>query len=150
MSKFNPSDYPKFRKHHGTHNSIKGLASEKASTLQLNYGLKIRDSVRLEPKTLESVQKILSKSFGKTCFFRIRPFAHTPITKKPLAVRMGGGAGDPVTWGANLKPGFILCEVDGPNRALIKQTLEIIGKKLPCSTRFIERQSFCKKGGEDA
>jgi large subunit ribosomal protein L16 len=80
---------------------------------------------------------------GKDYVIHFRVFAHRPVTKKPLAVRMGGGVGAPESWECIVKAGTILVEVDGSNKELIVKTLNQASQKLPCSTKVVSKQ-----GGE--
>jgi large subunit ribosomal protein L16 len=95
------------------------------------------EPVRLTPNQLEAVRKVLVNILGKTYIIISRVFAHMPITKKPLAVRMGGGAGEPVSWAALVKPGAVLLEIDGSDKNLIIKALNAAAHKLPCKTKII-------------
>ena len=47
----------------------------------------------------------------------IRLFPDKPITKKPAETRMGKGKGAPEQWVAVIRPGKILFEMEGVDRA---------------------------------
>lgn len=144
MAKFNPSDYPKFRKQHkGYGGKIVGLCTEKNSELAFcNYGLKAVTAGKVTPSQLEAIRQMIVKGLGKEYLVRFRIFAHTPRTKKPLAVRMGGGVGAVEDWIAIVKPGQIIVEVDGPNNDLICQVLNTLSNKLSCLTKVVCRHGF--------
>jgi large subunit ribosomal protein L16 len=64
-------------------------------------------------------------------------FPDTPITKKPLEVRMGKGKGAPEYFVAVVKPGRILFEVSGVTFDVAKEALRLAAQKLPVRTKFI-------------
>ena len=47
----------------------------------------------------------------------INIYPDRPLTKKPAETRMGSGKGSPEWWVANVKPGRVLFELAGPERA---------------------------------
>jgi large subunit ribosomal protein L16 len=58
---------------------------------------------------------------------------------------MGKGKGDPVGWCAVVKPGRILFEISGVDRAKAEEIQRLVDHKLPIKTRLRER---LKLGGE--
>jgi large subunit ribosomal protein L16 len=69
----------------------------------------------------------------------IRIFPDKPITKKPAEVRMGKGKGPHEGWGAVVKPGMVLYEMEGISRDLAMEALRLASYKLSIKTRFVER-----------
>ena len=67
----------------------------------------------------------------------IRIFPDKPATKKPAETRMGSGKGAPDHWVAVVKPGRILFEMAGVDRASAVEAMRLAGHKLPVATRFI-------------
>jgi large subunit ribosomal protein L16 len=70
----------------------------------------------------------------------IRIFPDKPVTKKPAEVRMGSGKGAPDHWVAVVKPGRILFELAGVDRALAKEAMRLASYKLPIKTKFLSRE----------
>ncbi|RMF22907.1 MAG: 50S ribosomal protein L16, partial [Deltaproteobacteria bacterium] len=68
-------------------------------------------------------------------------FPDLSYTKKPAEVRMGKGKGSPEGWCAPVKPGRMLFEMEGVSPAMAREALRLAAQKLPCSTRFCERES---------
>ena len=52
---------------------------------------------------------------------------------------MGKGKGAIEYWGARVKPGRIMFEMDGVPLALAKEAFELAAAKLPIATRFVTR-----------
>ena len=70
----------------------------------------------------------------------IRVFPDMPFTKKPAETRMGKGKGNPEYWVAVVKPGRVLFEIAGADRALATEALRLAGSKLPIDVRVVARQ----------
>jgi large subunit ribosomal protein L16 len=70
----------------------------------------------------------------------IRIFPDKPYTKKPAETRMGKGKGNPEYWVAVVKPGRVLFEIAGADRALALAALRLAGSKLPIATRIVARR----------
>jgi large subunit ribosomal protein L16 len=70
----------------------------------------------------------------------IRIFPHTPVTRKPLDVKMGSGKGNPEFFVAKVKPGTILFEMQGISEAVAREAMRLAAHKLPIKTKFIVRE----------
>ena len=71
----------------------------------------------------------------------IRIFPDKPFTKKPAETRMGKGKGNPEYWVAPVKPGTVMFELGGVDRAIAEEAMKRAGSKLPIKTRFLARES---------
>jgi len=71
----------------------------------------------------------------------IRIFPDKPITKKPAETRMGKGKGNPEYWVAPVKPGTVMFELGGVDRATAEEAMRRAGSKLPIKTRFLARET---------
>ena len=80
----------------------------------------------------------------------INVFPDKPVTKKPAEVRMGSGKGAPDHWVAVVRPGRVVLEVGGVDRALAKEALRLAAYKLPIKTRFIAREEAVADEGHAA
>jgi large subunit ribosomal protein L16 len=58
-----------------------------------NIGIKALKAYRLAFRPIEAVRRIIARKLKKKSRIWIRPFPHTPLTKKPDEVRMGKGKG---------------------------------------------------------
>ena len=72
----------------------------------------------------------------------IRIFPDKPVTKKPAETRMGSGKGSPEFWVAVVKPGRVLFELGGINRALAAEAMKLAAHKLAIKTRFVTRIDY--------
>ena len=70
----------------------------------------------------------------------IRVFPDTPITSKPLEVRMGKGKGNVEYWIAKVQPGRVLYEMNGVSEELAREAFELAAAKLPFKTVFVTKQ----------
>ena len=70
----------------------------------------------------------------------IRIFPHTPVTSKPLGLKMGGGKGSPEYYVAKVKKGTMLFEMSGVNEDIAREAMRLAGHKLPVKTRFVKRE----------
>ena len=103
------------------------------------FGLMSLQSGRLTNRQIESSRIAISRSVKRTGKMWIRVFPDRPITKKPLATRMGSGAGNVEFWIAAIRPGRILFEIAGVSREIAKEAFRLASHKLPFKTRFLER-----------
>ena len=69
----------------------------------------------------------------------IRIFPDKPITKKPAETRMGKGKGSPELWVCVIKPGRMIFEMEGVDRAVAKEAFRLAAHKIAISTQFVER-----------
>lgn len=100
-------------------------------------GLKVLSSYRLNSKQLVALFNGLKKKIKKKGKLIISVFPQTPITKKPIEVRMGKGKGNVSHWVSKVKPGNILCEISTPNVIFAKKILNYARFKLPIKTKII-------------
>ena len=66
-------------------------------------------------------------------------FPDKPVTKKPAETRMGKGKGNPELWVVVIKPGRMIFEMEGVDRAVAKEAFRLAAHKLPLPTEFCER-----------
>lgn len=102
-----------------------------------SIGLKAISYARLSSKQIEALRQTISKFVKKSGRVVINAFPSTPITKKPIEVRMGKGKGNVDHWVFKVKPGFVLCEIVTDNIDLALTSLEVVQKKLNMKTKII-------------
>src|SRR3954469_23477789 len=91
-------------------------------------------------------RQIEAPRIARTRFMRrgekvwIRLFPKKPITKKPAETRMGKGKGAPEQWVAVVRPGKILFEMEGVDRATAGAAMRLAAHKLAIKTKFIGRE----------
>ncbi len=72
----------------------------------------------------------------------IKIFPHTPVTKKPQDVKMGGGKGSPEYFAAKVKAGHVLFEMGGISEEQAREAMRLAAHKLPVKTRFIVKEGL--------
>ena len=70
----------------------------------------------------------------------IRIFPHMILTKKPLAVRMGGGKGSPDGYVAVVKRGTVMFEIGGVSEEIARESFRLASHKLPILTKIIKKE----------
>ncbi len=114
-----------------------------------DYGLQAMEPCWMTARQLEAARRAVVHHFKRGGKVWIRVFPDKPVTKKPAEVRMGSGKGAPDHWVAVVRPGRILFEVGGVDRALAREALRLAAYKLPIKTKFISREGE-GGGGEGA
>jgi large subunit ribosomal protein L16 len=82
-------------------------------------------------------ERSLSKKIKKQGRVKVNIFPDTPISKKPIEVRMGKGKGNVDHWVFKVKPGFILFEVETSSISTAIKALEAGQIRLPIKTKII-------------
>jgi large subunit ribosomal protein L16 len=101
-----------------------------------SYGLKAIEHGRVSSKQIETMYQSLNKFLKKRGKIFIKIFPHTPITSKPIEVRMGKGKGNVDFWVSKVKAGVCLCEVETNFKSLALKALNQIKAKLPIKTKI--------------
>jgi large subunit ribosomal protein L16 len=130
----------KFRKMHKgrIHGEAKG-----GSDLNFgSYGLKAIEPERVTSRQIEAARRAMTRHMKRQGRVWIRIFPDTPISAKPIEVRMGKGKGSIDRWAAKVKPGRILFEIDGVNDIVAREALRLAAMKLPVKTRTVVREDW--------
>ena len=101
------------------------------------YGLKALESGRVTARQIEATRRAITRKMKRRGRVWIRVFPATPITGKPVEVRMGKGKGNVDYWVCPVRQGKILYEVGGISRDTAMQALKAGAAKLPLLTRII-------------
>ena len=100
-------------------------------------GLKALASGRLTSKQIESVRQCISKIIKKQGRVKINVFPDTPISKKPIEVRMGKGKGAVDHWVFKVRAGSVLYEIETSFISLGIKALEAGQIRLPLRSKII-------------
>ena len=100
--------------------------------------------VSLEPflltnRQIEAARVALNRKIKRGGKLWVRVFPDKPYTKKPAEPRRGKGNGAPEYWVAVVKPGTIIFELAGIDKALAEEAMHLAGSKLPFKTKFAEQ-----------
>ena len=104
-----------------------------------SYGLKAIEPERVTSRQIEAARKAITRNLKRAGKMWIRIFPDVPVSKKPAEVRMGKGKGANEYWACRIKPGRIMCEVDGVNINDAKRAMTLAAAKLPIKCKFVER-----------
>jgi len=91
-------------------------------------------------KSIETARIALTRHIKRGGRVWIRVFPDKPFTKKPAETRMGKGKGGPEGWTAVVRPGRILFEMEGVDRATAHEAMRLAAHKLPVKTIVVERE----------
>ena len=116
---------------------IKGMESKSINLTVGTYGLKALESGRVTARQIEATRRAITRKMKRRGRVWIRVFPATPITSKPVEVRMGKGKGNVDYWVCPVRQGKILYEVGGISRDTAMQALKAGAAKLPLLTRII-------------
>ena len=107
-----------------------------------SFGIKSLEAGWITARQLEAARVAVTRAMKREGQVWIRIFPDKPITQKPAEVRMGKGKGAPEYWVAVVKPGTILFEAGGVNRATAYEALKLADGKLPMKTKFVVRRDY--------
>ena len=128
----------KYRKQHKGRNT--GLALRGNAVSFADFALKAVGRGRLTARQIEAARRAMTRHIKRGGRIWIRVFPDKPITEKPIQVRMGGSEGSVEYYVAEIKPGKILCEMDGVAESLAREAFALAAAKLPIPTVFVTRQ----------
>lgn len=105
-----------------------------------DYGLQAQGNERITSRQIEASRQAMTRYIKRGGKIWIRIFPHTPVTRKPLDVKMGSGKGNPEFFVAKVKAGTILFEMKGVDEAVAREAMRLAGHKLPIKTKFVVRE----------
>lgn len=121
---------------------VKGMATRGHTISFGSFGLKALEPGQLTARQLEAARVAVTRAMKREGQVWIRVFPDKPVTRKPAEVRMGKGKGAPEFWVAAVKPGTILFEAGGVNRATALEALMLADGKLPIRTKFVVANDY--------
>lgn len=105
-----------------------------------DFALQSQENERITSRQIESARQAMTRYIKRGGKIWIRIFPHTPVTKKPQDVKMGGGKGNPEYFAAKVKAGTVLFEMKGVNEEVAREAMRLAAHKLPVKTKFIKRE----------
>jgi large subunit ribosomal protein L16 len=127
----------KYRKQHRGHRRGKAMSGNTVAFGE--FGLQAQESAWIDSRQIESARIAMTRHIKRGGQVWIRVFPDKPVTAKPAETRMGSGKGAPDHWVAVIKPGRILFEIGGVDRATASEALRLASHKLPIDVKFVER-----------
>jgi len=105
-----------------------------------DYGLQAQGNERITSRQIEAARQAMTRYIKRGGKIWIRIFPHTPVTRKPLGLKMGGGKGTPEFFVAKVKAGTVMFEMKGVPEDVAREAMRLAGHKLPIKTKFIQRE----------
>lgn len=118
---------------------IKGNAKGGYSIAFGSFGLKALEPERVTARQIEATRRAVTREMKRQGKVWIRVFPDTPVSAKPIEVRMGKGKGSIDRWVARVQPGRILFEIDGVADEIALEALRLGAAKLPIKTKIVRR-----------
>ena len=113
----------------------------RGSTLSFgDFGLKVLEPGWITDRQIEASRVAMTRFVKRGGKIWIRVFPDKPVTKKPAETRMGKGKGAPEEWVAVIRPGKILFEMEGVDRATALAAMRLAAHKLSIKTKFVGRE----------
>ena len=128
----------KYRKQMKGRNRGLALTGNKVSFGE--FGMKSTELGRISARQIEAARRVITRYVARGGKLFIRIFPDTPVTKKPLEVRMGSGKGNVEYYVAKVKPGKVLFEMEGVTEAIAREAFRLAASKLSVDTQFVARQ----------
>jgi len=120
---------------------IKGPATSGNKISFGQYALQSLGQDRITSRQIESSRQAMTRYIKRGGKIWIRIFPHTPVTRKPLGLKMGGGKGSPEFFVAKVRKGTVLFEMQGVSEETAREAMRLAGNKLPIKTKFIVREN---------
>ncbi len=133
-----PSNYIYNKCHKANYSYIKLLDRKNFFCLYGQYGLQSMFYGKLTFKQIEACRRTIKRGLKKLGFLSLRVFTGVPVTKKPIATRMGKGKGNISHWVAIIKKGQIFFEIGGITHIIAKDILKKCSNQLPLKTKMVK------------
>lgn len=120
-----------------------GIATRGNTIAFGDYALVSMDNERITSRQIESARQAMTRYIKRGGKVWIRIFPHTPVSRKPLETKMGGGKGNPEFFVAKVKSGTVLFEMGrGVSEEQAREALRLAGHKLPVRTKFMIKEQM--------
>jgi len=100
-----------------------------------DYGLQAIERGWMTAREIEAARVALTRHLKRGGRVWVRIFPDKPLTKKPAETRMGKGKGAPEVYVAVVKPGRMLFEMEGVDRASALEAMRLAAAKLSLATQ---------------
>ncbi len=131
---------PKKEKYRKVHKGrIRGKATSGTSVAFGDYGLQTLDDQRITSRQIEAARQAMTRYIKRGGKIWIRIFPHTPVTGKPVGLKMGKGKGNPEFHVAKVKSGQIMFEMAGVTEEQAREAMRLAAHKLPVRTKFVRK-----------
>lgn len=117
-----------------------GLATRGSSLEFGEFGIKALKAAWISARQIESARRAMTRYTKRGGRLWIRVFPDKPVSKKPPETRMGSGKGLVDHYVAVVKPGTILFELGGIEKAVAFEAMRRAAAKLPVEVRLISEE----------
>ena len=128
---------------------MKGKATRGNFVAYGDFGLQAMEPCWITANQIEAARIALTRHIKRGGKVWIKIFPDKPVTAKPAETRMGSGKGAPEYWVAVVKPGRVLFEVAGVDRALATRAMELAASKLPVKCKVIAKEQVPQEEAGD-
>ena len=118
----------------------RGKASRCNTVAFGDWGLMSLDNERVTSRQIEAARQAITRYVKRGGKIWIRIFPHTPVTKKPLDVKMGSGKGEPQFYVAKVKAGTVMFVIADVTEEQAKEAFRLAGHKLPVRVKVIKKE----------
>ena len=125
---------------------MKGTAHRGNTVTYGEYGLVALEPAWVTSNQIEAARVAMTRYIKRGGQVWIKIFPDKPVTEKPAETRMGSGKGSPEYWVAVVKPGRVLFEIAGVDKAVADEALRLAGHKLPLKTKIVKKEETEEKG----
>lgn len=105
-----------------------------------DFALQSQENNDITSRQIESARQAMTRYIKRGGKIWIRIFPHTPVTRKPVGLKMGMGKGNPEFFVAKVKAGTVLFEMKGVPEETAREAMRLASHKLPIKTKFIVRE----------
>jgi len=128
----------KFKKYHKANFSYSSIIERKSFSPVFGLsGIQALESGVLTYRQIEACRRTLRRGLKKTGKIWICAFTYVPVTKKPVAARMGKGKGGISHWVAPVRKGQILFEITEWNPVKSMLILNKALSRLPFNAKVV-------------
>ena len=120
----------------------RGIASRCNTVAFGEWGILSLDNERITSRQIEAARQAINRYVKRGGKIWIRIFPQTPVTKKPLDVKMGSGKGEPQFFVAKVKAGTVMFEIADVTEEQAREAFRLAGHKLPVRTKVIKKEEF--------
>lgn len=119
---------------------VRGVATSGNYIAYGDFALQAQGHERITSRQIESARQAMTRYIKRGGKIWIRIFPHTPVTRKPLDVKMGSGKGSPEFFVAKVRPGTIMFEMQGVPEETAREAMRLASHKLPVKTKFLVKE----------
>ena len=124
---------------------MKGAAHRGTEVNYGDFGLMALEPAWITSNQIEAARIAMTRYIKRGGQVWIKIFPDKPVTEKPAETRMGSGKGSPEYWVAVVKPGRVMFEIAGVERAVAQEAMRLAANKLPIKCKFVSKE---ETGGE--